>query len=59
MKQPIQPSTIIRSAAVVFAWVCWLTAYWQSNFWWVVISLIPYLLSNSYGHLWDEKNDTD
>jgi apolipoprotein N-acyltransferase len=54
MKQ--KPSELVRQASVLFAWFCWGIAYWQSSFWWVLISFIPYILSNSYGHLLDDDS---
>jgi apolipoprotein N-acyltransferase len=51
MKQ--KRSELLRQASVLFAWCCWGIAYWQSSFWWVAISLIPYILSNTYGHTLD------
>ncbi|CAM3824602.1 hypothetical protein [Paracidovorax anthurii] len=53
------PSRILRRASVLFAWICWAIAYWQSLWWLVPVSFIPYFLSNSYGHLLDKDRDED
>lgn len=37
-------SIIFGWCAVIFAWTCWVLAYIQSSWWWLVVSLIPYLI---------------
>lgn len=54
MNKKICWSQVAHSAAVLFAWACWAIAYWQSNLWWIPISLVPYFISNRYGHLLDK-----
>ncbi len=48
-------STVAQMASIGLAWACWATAYWLGNWWLVVASLVPYLLSNRFGHLLDHR----
>jgi len=57
--KPVPPSRVVRRATVLFAWICWGIAYWQSNWWWFAGSFVPYLLSNSFSHLLDRNQSSE
>ncbi|GKS74422.1 hypothetical protein AVME950_06020 [Acidovorax sp. SUPP950] len=52
-----KPSDYLQTATIWFAWACWAIAYWQSSWWWVAGSMVPYLLSQSFGHFLDQDKD--
>ena len=53
MKQRWRPSFIAQIASIWFAWICWGLAYWRGTWWLVVLSFVPYLLVNRFGHRLD------
>ncbi|MDA8454171.1 hypothetical protein M4R22_05295 [Acidovorax sp. GBBC 3334] len=50
---------ILRGASVIFGWSCWVLAYVQSNLWWIPVSIIPYILCNSFFPREDPTDDGD
>ncbi|GKS85575.1 hypothetical protein AVMA1855_15505 [Acidovorax sp. SUPP1855] len=47
MKRP-RFSTLFGWFAVLFGWSCWVLAYVQANWWWVVVSVIPYVIYQAF-----------
>ncbi|WP_019701056.1 MULTISPECIES: hypothetical protein [Paracidovorax] len=41
-------STIFGWCTVLFGWTCWVLAYVQGNWWWVVVSVIPYVIYQAF-----------
>lgn len=47
MKRP-RFSTLFGWFAVLFGWGCWVLAYVQANWWWVAVSVIPYVIYQAF-----------
>ncbi|WP_192883385.1 hypothetical protein [Paracidovorax avenae] len=41
-------STVFGWCAALFGWICWVLAYVRGNWWWVVVSVIPYVIYQAF-----------
>jgi hypothetical protein len=46
-----------KISVVLWAWGCWVWVVYSHQWFWLAISLIPYLLFNSFGHLLDKNKE--
>lgn len=41
-------SSVFGGCAVLFGWGCWVVAYLYGAWWWLVVSLIPYMVYQTF-----------
>ncbi|MDR1646739.1 MAG: hypothetical protein LBR88_01710 [Zoogloeaceae bacterium] len=49
---------ITKILCILWAWGCWLWSAYSRQWLWLLLSLVPYLLFNHFGHALD-KADKD
>ena len=48
---------VLKVSVVLWAWGCWAWVAYSHQWFWLAISVIPYLLFNSFGHYLDKEKE--
>ncbi|WP_167237176.1 hypothetical protein [Massilia genomosp. 1] len=48
---------VLKFALVLWAWGCWAWVACSHRWWWLLVSVGPYLLFNGFGHHLDKDKE--